>query len=239
MSAVIAAAPRAAHSPRKLARTAGFFYLIVSAFTIFAGLVNTRIVQSGDAAATADNIRDSAGLFRLGFTAELVGATAFLLTGMTLYLLLKHVNQVAAAAMVTVVAVSVAMQSLSLLNQHAALKIATGRVDTGAFGEAGSDQLTLLFAGLQGDGYLISQTYFGLWLLPLGYLVVKSGYFPKVLGVLLLIGCCGHLVDVFARFLAPDLGAAISLFALTPAAVAELSFVVWLLVKAVRVPAGA
>lgn len=224
-------------APKTLARIAGFLYLIVAVFTIFAGLVNTRIVEPGDAAATADNIGTSATLFRIGFVSELVGATVFLLTSMALYLLLKHVNQMAAAAMVTFVAVSVAIQSLNLLNQKAALTIATGQdYYTGAFGPTGSDQLTMLFADMQHDGYLIAQTYFGLWLLPLGYLVVKSGYFPKMLGVLLVIGCFGHLVDVFARFLAPDFGANISPFAMTPAAVAELSFIAWLLVKAVRLP---
>lgn len=223
-------------APTTLARIAGSLYLIVAVLTIFAGLVNTRIVESGNAAATADNIDTSATLFRIGFVSELVGATAFLSTGMALYLLLKHVNQMAAAAMVTFVAVSVAIQSLSLLNQKAALTIVTGHDYEFAFGPTGSDQLIMLFADLQHEGYLIAQTYFGLWLLPLGYLVVKSGYFPKVLGVLLVIGCFGHLVDVFARFLAPDFGATISPFAMIPAAVAELSFIVWLLVKAVRVP---
>ncbi|MEU5941159.1 DUF4386 domain-containing protein [Micromonospora sp. NPDC047548] len=223
-------------APKTLARITGSLYLIVAVFTIFAGLVNTRIVESGDAASTADNIDTSATLFRIGFVSELVGATVFLLTGMALYLLLKHVNQMAAAAMVTFVAVSVAIQSLNLLNQKAALTIATGRGHTGAFAPAGSDQLTVLFADIQRDGYLIAQTYFGLWLLPLGYLVVRSGYFPKVLGVLLVIGCFGHLVDVFARFLAPAFGVNISPFAMTPAAVAELSFIAWLLVKAVRFP---
>ncbi len=204
--------------------------------TIFAGLVNTRIVESGNASATAHNIETSATLFRIGFVSELAGATAFLSTALVLYLLLKHVNQMAAAAMVTFVAVSVAIQSLNLLNQKAALAIATGQY---AFSAPDSDQLILLFADMQRDGYLIAQTYFGLWLLPLGYLVVKSGYFPKVLGVLLVIGCFGHLVDVFARFLAPDFGATISPFALTFPAVAELSFIGWLLVKAVRVPTTA
>ncbi|MGB2572101.1 DUF4386 domain-containing protein [Micromonospora citrea] len=223
-------------TPKTLARTAGFLYLIVAVFTIFAGLVNSRIVESEDAAATADNISTSATLFRIGFVSELVGATVFLLTSMALYLLLKHVNQMAAAAMVTFVAVSVAIQSLNLLNQNAALTVATGEDYTAAFGPTGSDQLTMLFADMQHDGYLIAQTYFGLWLLPLGYLVVRSGYFPKVLGVLLVIGCFGHLVDVFARFLAPDFGASISPFAMTLAAVAEISFICWLLVKTVRIP---
>ncbi|WP_216214423.1 DUF4386 domain-containing protein [Amycolatopsis aidingensis] len=191
-------------APRTLARIAGSLYLVVAVLTIFAGLVNARIVEPGDAAATADNIAASATLFRLGFVSELVGAVAFLGTGMALYLLLRHVNQLAAAAMVVTVAVSVAIQTLNLVHQHAALTIATGQDHPGAFGPAGSDQLTMLFADLQQHGYLIAQTYFGLWLLPLAYLVARSGYFPKVLGVLLVLGCLGHLTDVFTRFLAPD-----------------------------------
>lgn len=219
-------------TPRALARTAGLLYLIVALSTIFAGLVNSRIVESGNAAATAGNIEASATLYRIGFVSELVGATAFLLTSMTLYLLLKHVNQMAAAAMVVFVAVSVAIQTLNLLSQNTALTIATSQDYTTAFGQPVAAQLTMLFADMQSNGFLIAQTYFGLWLLPLGYLVMKSDYFPKALGVLLVIGCCGHLVDVFSRFLAPDFGAGISPFAMTFAAVAELSFIAWLLVKA-------
>ncbi|MGV0807862.1 DUF4386 domain-containing protein [Mycolicibacterium setense] len=218
------------YAPGSLARIAGALYLTVAVLTIFAGVVNTRIVEPGNAAATTDSIGSSATLFRMGFVSELAGAAAFLATGMALYLLLKHVSQQAAAAMVVFVAVSVAIQSLNLLNQNAALMIATGHY---AFSPTDSDQLTMLFADLQRDGYLIAQVYFGLWLLPLGYLVVKSDYFPNVLGVLLMTGCLGHLVDVFARFLAPGLGATISPFALTLSAVAELSFIGWLLIKAV------
>jgi len=223
-------------TPRALARIAGSLYLAVAVLTIFAGLVNSRMVEPGNAAATTANISTSADLFRVGFVSELLGATAFLSTGMALYALFKHVDQLAAAAMVTFVAVSVAIQSLSLLNQNAALLIATSHY---AFGPTDSDQLVMLFSDLQRDGYLIAQTFFGLWLLPLGYLVVRSGYFPKVLGVLLMTGCLGHLVDVFARFLAPDFGAAISPIALTVAAVAELSFIGWLLTRAVRGPGSA
>ncbi|WP_327092678.1 DUF4386 domain-containing protein [Nonomuraea sp. NBC_01738] len=218
-------------APRRLARIAGLLYLLVAGFTIFAGAVNASIVVPGDAAATAGNIGESAALFRIGFVAELVGATAFLLTGMALFVLLRHVNTLVAGAMVTFVVVGVTIQSLNLLNQKAALMIATGRAEAGG--------LTMLFADLQRDGYLISQIYFGLWLLPLGYLVIKSGYFPKPLGFLLVIGCCSHLVDVFIRFLAPDLAANTSQVALIPAAVAELSFIAWLLVKAVRAPGPA
>ena len=85
-------------------------------------------------------------------------------------------------------------------------------------------------------GFLIAQMFFGLWLLPLGYLVVRSGYVPRVLGVLLALGGVGYLVDLFARFLALGAAERISPFVLGPALVGEVAFVAWLLVKTVRVP---
>ena len=224
-------------SEKRLARIAGSLYLIVAVCGGFAELyVRSSIVVPGDASATADSIRASTMLFRLGFVTDLVQAVCFLLTAMALYLLLNHVNKLVASAMVTFVAVSVAIMCLNLLNQFVALSIATGDGSSSVFGAAGSDELAMLFVDMHHDGYLIAQMFFGLWLLPLGYLVVTSGYFPKTLGVVLAIGCFGYLADVFAHFLTPTISVRISPFLLTPAAVGELWLVAWLLVKAVRVP---
>lgn len=215
---------------KRLARIAGSVYLCVAVLGGFAELVvRDRIVELGHPLATAENIRDSATLFRAGFVADLVQATLFLLTAMVLYLLLRGVNELAARAMVVIVAVSVAIICLNLLNEWVALQIATDR----AFG-AGSDALVGLFAGMHHDGYLIAQIFFGLWLLPLGYLVVKSGWFPTWIGVLLIAGCFGYLVDTFATFLAPGIADTIEAIVLAPAAIGELSFVAYLLIKGVR-----
>jgi len=124
----------------------------------------------------------------------------------------------------------VAIICLNLLNQWVALQLATDR----AFG-AGSDALVGLFAGMHHDGYLIAQIFFGLWLLPLGYLVIKSGWFPTWIGVLLIVGCFGYLVDTFATFLAPSVADAIEAIVVAPAAIGELAFVAYLLIKGVRV----
>ena len=215
-------------SPRTLARVAGLLYLVMFVGATFAGHVRSRIVESGDPAATANNIRASATLFRVGFVADLAQVTCLLLAAMTLYLLFRHVNQLAAQAMVTLVAVAVAIYSLNLLNQSTALRIATDQGSTRAFGQAGSDQLVLQFADMQHNGYYIAAMFFGLWLLPLGYLAITSGYLPKVLGVLLIIGGVGYLVDLFVRFLAPGFGAGVSPL-VVPGAVAELSLAAWLL----------
>jgi hypothetical protein len=219
--------------PKTLARIAGSLYLIVAVLGGFAQLyVRDRIVEIGDPAATAHNIRASAALFRAGFAADLVQATLFLFTAMALYLLLKDVHELVARAMVVLVAVSVAIISINLLNQFTALRIATA--EGGILGAAGADAMAGLFAGMHHDGYMIAQMFFGLWLLPLGYLVYRSGYFPKVLGVLLVIGCFSYLVDLFAHFLTPGVAESIELLVVAPAAVGELWLVAYLLAKGVR-----
>ena len=219
---------------KRLARIAGSLYLVVAVLGGFAELyVRSRIVVPGDAAATADNIRESATLFRLGFMSDLVQATFFLLTAMALYLLLRHVHELVARAMVVIVAVSVAIICLNLLNQFEALQIATG--EAGISGAAGSDALAGLFADMHAAGYLIAQIFFGLWLLPLGYLVYRSGFVPKAIAVVLAIGCFGYLADTFVQFLAPGIAESVEPFVVAPAAIGELSLVVWLLVKGVRV----
>jgi Domain of unknown function (DUF4386) len=217
-------------SERKLARIAGVLYLALAVLGGFAELyVRDRIVEIGDPAGTAEGIRASATLFRAGFVADLAQATIFLFTAMALYLLLRGVHELAARAMVVIVAVSVAIVCLNLLNHYTAFRLATGETS------AGSDALAGLFADMHHDGYLIAQIFFGLWLLPLGYLVVRSGWFPKAIGVLLIAGCVGYLVDTFAQFLAPGVADGIEAFVLAPAAIGELSLVAWLLVKGVRV----
>ncbi|MGO9083116.1 MAG: DUF4386 domain-containing protein [Streptosporangiaceae bacterium] len=224
-------------APKTLARTAGLLYLLITAAAFNELYVLPRIVRPGDAVATAGRIRASAALFRAGLAGDLVAATCWLLTAMALYLLLRHVHQLAAAAMVTFAAAGAAIQYLNQLSQYTALTVATSPDYARAFGQAGSDGLTLLFAGMQHDGYLIDSMFFGLWLLPLGYLVIKSGYFPRVLGVLLIIGCFSYVADLVAQIAAPGLGATIAPIVVAPAGIAELSFMLWLLVKGARVPA--
>jgi len=225
-------------TPRTLARVAGLLYLVVVVGGVFNDIyVRSRIVRSGDAAATADNIRASAQLYRIGFVGDAVAGACWLLTAMALYLLLRHVNQMVAAAMVTLVAVGAAVGSLNMLNQYTALTVATGEDYTRGLGAAGSDALTQLFVEAHHNGFILNAMFFGLWLAPLGYLVMRSGYVPRVLGVLLIIGCFGYLADFFAFFLAHGLGTRIGPLLAAVGGIPEILFVAWLLVRAVRVPA--
>src|SRR5262249_55714525 len=104
-------------------------------------------------------------------------------------------------------------------------------------GRSGSDALTLLLVDMQHNGYVIDTLFFGLWLLPLGYLVARSGYFPKALGILVAAARCGYLVDPFSLFPTPGITDGVWQFAPVPAAAAgELTFLLWLLIKGIRIP---
>jgi hypothetical protein len=194
------------------------------------------VLVSGDAAATAHNVVAHATVFRLGFVADLAGITCNLFLAMALYLLLRHVNRDIASAMVIFVAVMASIMYVNSLNHVAALMIATHPTYATAFGASGSNGLVLMFLELHKNGYLIAQIFFGLWILALGYLVYKSGYFPRALGALLMAGCFGYLVDLVAKFLFPGFAPTLSPFVVTPAAIAEFWMIGYLLVRGIRVP---
>jgi hypothetical protein len=225
---------------KALARIAGLLYLLVAVTTGVGGYARGTLVVAGDAAATAAHLRASETLFRIGIVSDLASATLFLVTAMALYVLLRNVDKLAAGAMVTLVAVAVAIQALNLVNELVALTLATGSVGAAGLGRPGADALTLLFVDLQHDGFVVSQVFFALWLLPLGYLVVRSGSFPRILGYLLWVACAGYLVDLSAYFLAPSVEGAVLPVSAAAGAIGELGFIAWLLVKGARVPdAGA
>lgn len=224
---------------KTLARIAGLLYLSMALATGVAGYARGSLVVSGDAATTALHIRTSEALFRAGIVADLTSATLFLLTAMALYALLRNVNRLAAGAMVAFVAVSVAIQALNLVNELVALALASYTGYASGLGQGGANALALLFVQVQHDGFVISQMFFALWLLPLGYLVARSGYFPRILGYLLAVACVGYLVDLFAYFLAPGLEGAVLPFSAAAGAIGELAFAAWLLMKGVRIATDA
>jgi hypothetical protein len=224
-------------SPKTLARIAGLLYLLLFGAAFNEGYVLPHVVKSHDAAATAHSIRTSATLFRIGVFGDLTAGGLWLLLGMALYLLLRDVNRLAAAAMVTFAAVGAGIQVQNQTNQYTALTVATGAGYPRAPGTSGSDALALLFVDMQHNGYIIDTLFFGLWLLPLGYLVIRSGYFPKTLGVLVAVAGCGYLLYLCSVFLTPATSNRVWQFATLPAAAAgELTFLVWLLIKGIPDP---
>jgi hypothetical protein len=153
---------------------------------------------------------------------------------MTLYILLQHVNKSVARAMLVFVALSAGITTLNAVFQFEGMQVATDATYVTAFGVAGSNALVLLLLDIQHYGTLSAQVFFGLWLAPLGYLVYKSGLFPKALGVVLVMATVCYLVDLFAAFLVLGLGKQIHPFVVIVVAIAEIWMVLYLLVVGVR-----
>jgi Domain of unknown function (DUF4386) len=227
-------------TPKRLARIAGLFYLLVGIFGGFAeGFVDPSMYVAGDAAATVGNVVAQAGLVRLGVVAHLVNAVFLVLTAVALYLLLHHAHKTVARVMVLLVALAAGMTSLNTVFLFEGLRVATDSAYAAAVGVAGSDVLVLILLDIQHYGTLAAQVFFGLWLAPLGYLAYRSGLFPRALGVVLVGATVSYLVDVLVAFLAPDLARQIHPFLGILPGIAEIWMVLYLLAKGVRVPAQA
>jgi hypothetical protein len=221
----------------RLARTAGVYYLMVAIFAGFAQIVREMVYVADDAAATADHMVANADLVRFSFLADLVQATFALFLVLALFRLLQHVNRNVARAMVVFVVLQVGITCLNLVHQLAALLVATESSYTGVFRADEVNALVLLLMDMHHNGFLVAQIFFGLWLFPLGWLAYRSGWFPRPLGVILMVATGAYLVDVPLEFLAHDFAEAVSPFAVVPlVTIAEVSMVFYLLIKGVRTP---
>ena len=218
-------------SPNKTARIAGFLYLIMFPLGLFGMMyVPSILIVPGDAATTANNIMASESLFRLSLVIGLIRQMFLLLLVLVLYKLLKPVNKNHALLMVILGLVGVPIAMLNELNQVAALLLSSGADYLTAFAPDQLQALVPLFFDLHEQGVFIAQIFWGLWLFPLGYLVFKSGYIPRILGVLLIIGGFGYVIDCVTFFLIPSF-ATISLFTFW----GEVLLPLWLLIKGVNV----
>jgi hypothetical protein len=188
----------------------------------------------GDAATTAGNVVANAGLVRISVLADMLQATVFVFLAMTLYLLLSHVHKNAATAMVILVAIATTIMCIDKVFQFAALLVVVDPSYAAVFGVAGSNALVLLLLDMHNYGYLIAQIFFGLWLVPLGYLAYKSGMFPKALGIVLVVAGVSYLVDVIAAFLAPELSKQIHGFLSIAPTIAEIWLLGYLLIVGVK-----
>jgi hypothetical protein len=217
---------------QRTARVAGLLYLSIAILAPLGEmLVRQSIIVPGDAATTARNIAASEGLFRLGFVSDLVVQTIHVFLVLALFKLLKRVNDNHALLMVLLGLVGVPIAMLSVLNQIAALHLSRGADYLTAFAPDQLQAMVPLFLDLHEQGIFIAQIFWGLWLFPLGYLVFKSGYIPRVLGILLIIAGLGYLIDCLTVFLFPSFGVTVSPFTFW----GEVLLPLWLLVKGVNV----
>lgn len=223
-------------SQAKAANYARLLYLGVVFFGILAHVIRLNLIEDDDAAATVDNIKDSELLFRLSFVSDLLMLLCLLMLGQAFYALFKSVDKNYAYLMMLFVTISVPLHMVIMLNQFAVVLLLSDSSYLGAFDDTEINALVMLFLELYTNGYLISQIFFGLWLLPLGYLSIKSGYFPKFIGILVIIGGVCMMMDTFMVFLFPEFYENISDIILGLTSIGELSYILWLWIKGVKLP---
>lgn len=216
---------------RRTARLAGLFYLLVG---VFGGFAEGYAEPALYATPTAQNLVANGGLARLGVVADLLDQAFFVALAIILYGLLRSVHAGVARAMVVLVIVAAAIAGLNTIFLFEALQVATSTGHLAAFGTGGVDALVQMLLDLQHYGLFAAQVFFGLWLAPLGYLALKSGRFPRALGIVLIVATGCYLADLLAAFLVPDLGRMMHAYVVIPCAVAEIWMVLYLLIIGIR-----
>jgi hypothetical protein len=225
------------HPTNKAARIAGGVYLSM----VFTGpfsliYVPSKLIVHGNATATAVNVLTHDTLFRFGIVAGLFGQVLFICLSVALYRLLSDVNKTWARLMVGFVLVAAAVGFVNELNNLGALILFRGGEFLTVLDKAQLDALGMLFVRLHGQGNMIAEIFWGLWLFPFGLLVFRSGFLPRFIGVWLMINCFGYLVLSMTALFFPAYTDTVFLF-LQPVLFGELAIMLWLLIKGAKVVA--
>nr|WP_294923471.1 DUF4386 domain-containing protein [uncultured Flavobacterium sp.] len=221
-------------SPQPYARIAGLFYLLIIIAGAFAeALVRNKLVVYGDATTTANNIIHSEFLWKIGITADLIMQVCDLPVMVLLYFLLRPVSKKLALLNLSFNLIQTAVLVINKLNLLAALFFLGDADYLKSFSPDQLHTLSYLAIKLHGFGFGIGLIFFAFVCLIEGYLIYKSGYFPKVFGVLMAIAGLCYLTNTFALILAPQLS---SIALLLPCLVAELALSLWLIFKGVNLP---
>ena len=225
------------HPTVKAARIAGAIYLSMVLVAPFAMLyVPGKLIVRDNAAATAENILAHETMFRLSIFGDLIGHVIFICLGVALYRLLSSVNKTWALLMVGFVWVSAAVGFLNTLNHIAAVILFRGGEFLSVFDKSQRDALAYFFLRLNSQGTFANEIFWGLWLLPFGLLVFRSGFLPRFLGVWLIISCCFWVaLSAIALFFPAYYETAFRWS--QPALFSELAIMAWLLIRGASVPA--
>lgn len=222
-------------SPQTYARIGGWCYLLISVAAVVFLFVSSKLVVSGDAAATAKHIMDSEPLWRIGFVSYLVGGVGYVPVTLILYVLLKPVDRNLSLLAAFFSLVGCAIWCMATVGQIAPLLLLGGADYLKTVDPHQLQSQAFLSIELSGYASQVSMVFFGFYCLSIGYLIFRSGYFPKTLGVLLTIAGLCDVTDNLAYFLAPAFDARLSPWIAVPPAVGELSLCLWLIVMGVNV----
>jgi hypothetical protein len=218
-------------------RIAGLWYLAMAVTgPIGIMIIPSAFIVGGDAAATAAKIAAGPGLWRLGVFAYLISQLVFIPLALSFRSLFASVDRRQARLLTAFVVAAVPLAILNLLGYVAPLAILDGGRYMSAFPQAQREALALLSIDLMRQGEILVGFFWGLWLLPLGILVRKSGWFPKVFAIFLFCGCASYLADCSVALVLPSARAAIAPIIGAAGFIGEVPFLLWLLIRGARVP---
>ena len=222
------------HSLKKTARLAGLLYVLMSIQAPIALLyVPSHILVASNPTATINNIIAHEFLFRLSIISQLTSIIIFMFLAFVLYRLFKQVNEFQSKLLVAFVVVQVPMAFIFETLSYASLMIAKGEILQAVQTEQ-KQALVMLLLKIHSYGIVTAEIFWGLWLLPFGQLVYKSGFIPKVFGFLLFYGGICWIVDSVTSLLFPTYGPLVSEIVTKTGWVGEIPIMLWLLIKGVK-----
>ena len=216
---------------KKSARIAGLVFLLMVVSGLFAELFFRQNVLTGEAASTAANLAQNLFLARAGIFSDIVMAVSYLFTALALYRLLRSVGEDLSRLMVLFAAMGSVILLVGIVGETMPLMLM--KAQNSAFSAAQLNDLTFFSFGAYENGYMIGQVFFALWVLPLGLLICRSKFIPKVFGVLFIIETVCGLLSVAVYFLLDSLTFANIL--LLPGTVAEFGLLFFLLIRGINV----
>ncbi|AAM05729.1 TPA: DUF4386 domain-containing protein [Methanosarcina acetivorans] len=227
-------------SLRQAAIVAGFGYLIIFLLGIIANFfVLQNLIVPEDAAATVNNIMANEWQFRLGILGFIIMVIFDVVVAWALYVLLKPVNRSLSLLAAWFRLVNATIFGIALYNLFSVLQLLGDANYLAVFEISQLQTQVMLFLSAFNYTWLIGLIFFGFHLFVLGYLILRSGCIPGILGVLLMIASLGYLIDSFANFLLPDYADYETIFMLivvVPGVIGELSLTLWLLLKGAKLP---
>jgi Domain of unknown function (DUF4386) len=222
------------NSLKKTARLAGLLYLILVITGVYSIMfISSQIISQGDAVATAKNILANEFLFRTGLINDIISNTIFVLLVLVLYRLFKQVNERQAKLMVALVIVQIPAVFIMVAFDITSMMIFKGEI-LKTFELNQRQDLAMLFLKINDYGMVALEVFWGLWLIPFGQLVYKSGFIPRIFGILLIIAGIAYIVDSSTFMLFPNYRAFVNQPTLLLVAIGEISITLWLLIKGVK-----
>jgi len=221
------------NTSKRQARVAGVLYLLMSAASTFSlSALPSWSLSPADPSTIVRKLSGAPLQYRLGVVSDLAAQVLFVYLVLALFELLKDIHRRRALLMVALVLVQVPMGFANLLLGITPLVLQSGADYLSVFDQGQLDALSAAVVSVRGYGVKAVMAYWGLWLLPFGLLVFRSGFIPRVFGVLLVIGCCGHLAVCVISLLFPTYERAVA--PLTAVALGEILICLWLVIKGTR-----